>query len=77
MLLCVRPRWEGQMARHHVLQPHNKGLVILEHLDLAKFCESPTVLRLVGAGFARSYGLYEVNRFVLISTNNCHPFLHH
>ena len=34
------------------------------------FCESPTLLRMVEAGFARSYWLYEGNRFFLVAINS-------
>ena len=46
-----------------------KGLFILEFLDLISLCKSPTSLRVVGAGFARSYRLYEGNRFVFAAAN--------
>ena len=39
-------------------------VVHFEYFRLGKPCESPPVLRMVGAGFARSYRLYERSRFV-------------
>ena len=46
----------------------NHGL-FTEFFRLDKSCESIIVLRVVGAGFTRSNGLYEGIRLVLVETN--------
>ena len=40
-----------------------------------EFCESPTVLEVVKAGFAKSYRLHEGIRFILIATKKDNKFL--
>ena len=37
--------------------------------NFISLCKSPTLLRAVGAGFARSYRLCEGNELVLVATN--------
>ena len=48
----------------------HQGVLHFGILDLASLCECLTLLRTVGARFAKSNKLYEGNRFVLKATNN-------
>ena len=41
-----------------------------EFFRLGKSCESPTVLKVVRAGFIRSYRPYERNRFAFLTKSN-------
>ena len=43
---------------------------MLEVLDLVSLCKSPTLLRVVEAGFTRNYRLYEGSRFVVRKYRN-------